>query len=130
MRFRRLSLAAVAVALAGTSITAAAQRLLADFSGGWDVMVQGPQGPMASTLTLTQKGDSVSGKFDSEVGSAMVKGTAKGDSLMVSLGLDVGGQVINLTTLGVLKDKDNMEGKIIAEGMGEFPFAASRQKGN
>lgn len=130
MRIRRLSLAAVAIALVGSSVAATAQRLLADFSGGWDVLVQGPQGPMSSTLTLTQKKDSVSGKFESDVGNAEVRGSVKGDSLEIVFAIDAGGQMISLTGLGALKDKDNMEGKIVADGMGEFPFAASRQKGN
>ncbi len=126
----RLSRIAVAAVLSLSAVTATAQLLLADFGGGWDVMVQGPQGPMSSTLKLTQKGDSVTGKFDSEVGSAEVKGMAKGDTLFMRFSLDAGGQMIDLEGSGALKDKDNMEGKIIAAGMGEFPFAATRQKGN
>ena len=125
--FRRLSALALAAALAGGSLTAAAQRVLADFSGVWDVVVQGPQGPMASSLNLSQTGDSVSGKFESEVGAAQVKGGVKGDSLEILFALDVGGQVLNLQGLGALKEKDKIEGKIVAEGMGEFPFTATRQ---
>jgi len=120
----RLASAAVLLLSAGT---AAAQVLLADFSGGWNVTVEGPQGPMASTLTLTQTGDSVAGKFESEVGSAPVRGSVNGDSLRIVFSLDVGGQALDLEGTGALKDAERMDGKIIAAGMGEFPFSATRQ---
>jgi hypothetical protein len=127
MSLRRFARIATAVALVVASSSAAAQLLLADFSGGWNVLVEGPQGPMSSTLTLAQTGDSVSGKFESEVGSATVRGSVTGDSLHIVFALDVGGQALDLEGKGALKDTERMDGKIIAAGMGEFPFSATRQ---
>ena len=117
-----------AVVLAGTiALSTLAAASFANFTGAWDVVVNGPQGAMASTLTLEQKSDSISGMFESEVGSAKVAGFAKGDSLFLAFAIDAGGQMINLTGIGALKDKDNLEGKIVAEGMGEFPYSAKRR---
>ncbi len=127
MNLRRIARLAATAALLLSAGTAAAQVLLADFSGGWNVVVEGPQGPMSSTLTLSQTGDSVAGKFESEVGSASVKGSVKGDSLRIAFQLDAGGQMLDLEGVGALKEGERLEGKIIAAGMGEFPFAATRQ---
>lgn len=121
---RRLSAIVLTAAIAASTMAAAA---LADFSGAWDVVVDGPQGAMASSLTLEQKSDSISGMFESEVGSAKVAGFAKGDSLFLAFAIDAGGQMINLTGIAALKDKTNLDGKIVAEGMGEFPFRAKRK---
>ncbi len=123
LRFAKLSL--VAVSLLGVASVATAQ-LLADFTGKWNVTVEGPQGPLMSDLDLTQSGDAVSGKFSSEVGEAPVKGKTWGDSLRISLELDMGGQALSLQIVGASKDKNNIEGVIEAEGMGSFPFAAVR----
>lgn len=127
MRIPRLSrLALVAFIVLGAA-TAVAQQLLADFSGGWNVQVDGPQGPMSTTLTLTQTADSVTGKFESEVGSGQVRGSVKGDSLRVVFALDVGGQAVDVEGNGALKDPEHMDGKFVVSGMGEFPFTATRQ---
>lgn len=123
---RRFAPLAFVFALFAT--TTAAISFLADFSGTWNVTVQGPQGAMASKLTLAQKADSVSGMFESEVGSAPLAGTVKGDSVRFNFAIDAGGQMLNLVALAALTDKDNLAGKIVAEGMGEFPFAGTRAK--
>ncbi len=124
-RFARL---AVVGALLIGAATATAQRVLADLSGTWSVSVEGPQGPMLSELSLTQKGDTVSGKFMSEIGEAPVSGMVKGDSVKMAFGLDMGGQQMEIQITGALKDKDNMGGTVEAVGMGGFPFTATRKK--
>jgi len=124
-RFARLAFVG---ALVLGAATATAQRVLADFAGTWNVTVEGPQGPMGSVLTLEQKGDTLSGKFSSEIGEAPVSGMVKGDSVKIALGLDMGGQQLSLQITGALKDADNMGGVVEAVGMGGFPFVATRKK--
>jgi hypothetical protein len=124
-RFARL---AFATALVLGAATATAQHLLADFAGTWSVTVEGPQGPMGSELMLTQKGDTLEGKFMSEIGEAPISGMVKGDSVKIAFGLDMGGQQLSLQIAGALKDKDNMAGIVEAVGMGGFPFVATRKK--
>lgn len=124
MRARRFVLALSGI----LSLTAA--RLLADFGGTWDVTVDGPQGPVNSVMTLAQKGDSISGKFESEVGSGQVVGVVRGDTLDIGFGLSIEGQALTISGLATLKEKDRLEGKMVVSGMGEFPFAGTRQRGN
>ena len=127
-RITRLSLAlALTLGAVTAAATATAQRMFADFSGGWNVTVQGPQGPMNSVLNLKQKGDTVSGTFESELGTAAINGLAKGDSLKFVFALDAGGQQLSLQATATLKDKDNLNGVIEAAGMGGFPFTATRK---
>jgi hypothetical protein len=126
-RLARFATVATLVAFALAAGTVAAQALRADFSGSWKVMVEGPEGPLPSTLTLAQTADSVSGKFESQVGSADVRGAVRGDSLSLAIALDVNGQMIDLQGSGALKEAHRMDGKMIAVGMGEFPFSATRE---
>jgi hypothetical protein len=122
-RFVKLSL--VAVTILGVA-TASAAQMFADLSGKWNVNVDGPQGPVASELELTQQGETVTGKFSSEIGVADVKGRAWGDSLRIAFEVDMGGQILALEVIGAAKDKDNLEGVVEAAGMGSFPFTAVR----
>ena len=128
MHIRRIASLTVVAALMIGAATATAQRILADFSGVWNVTIDGPQGPMNSQLTLKQTADTVAGEFESELGKAPVSGMVKGDSIKFSFGIDMGGQQLSIQGTGALKDKDNMAGSVEAVGMGAaFPFAATRK---
>ena len=81
-RLARYSVVAALMLAAVTALassTASAQRLFASFTGAWNVTVQGPQGPMNSLLTLKQSGDTVSGQFESELGTAAVTRSSSRD---------------------------------------------------
>ena len=128
MHIRRIASLSLVAAFVIGAATATAQRILADFSGTWNVTVEGPQGPMNSQLTIKQNADTVAGEFSSEIGKAPVSGMVKGDSIKFSFGLDMGGQQLSIQGTGALKDKDNLAGMIEVIGMGaSFPFAAKRQ---
>src|SRR6188508_3309259 len=68
MHIRRIASLSVIAALVIGAATAGAQRILADFSGTWNVTIEGPQGPMNSQLSLKQTADTISGEFSSEIG--------------------------------------------------------------
>ncbi len=123
----RALLAATALFLSVTAFTTA-ERVLADLTGTWNVSVQTPDQAVSSTLIVAQKGDSLSGNLESELGSAPVLGSVKGDTVTFDFGLDMGGQVINIRAMGLLTDKDNMSGQMDVSGMGTMPFSAKRQK--
>ena len=128
MHIRRIASLTVVAALMIGAATATAQRILADFSGVWNVTIDGPQGPMNSQLTLKQTADTVAGEFESELGKAPVSGMVKGDSIKFSFGIDMGGQQLSIQGTGALKDKDNLAGQVEVVGMGAaFPFAAVRK---
>lgn len=126
MKTSRIAGLSLIAAMVVGAATATAQHMFADFGGVWNVTVAGPQGDMNSRLTLTQAGDSVSGQFESELGVAPVKGTAKGDTLRVGFSLDAGGQMITIQAVGVLKEKTSLAGSMEAAGMGAFPFSATK----
>lgn len=108
--------------------TATAQHMFADFGGIWNVTVEGPQGAMNSQLNLKQSSDSVSGQFESELGSSPVAGTAKGDTLRLGFSIDAGGQMITIQAVGVLKNKSSISGSMDVAGMGSFPFNATKKQ--
>ena len=64
----RVAIASAAIALSVTAV--AAQRMFADFSGKWNVAIDAQGQSMQSLMTVTQKGDSVSGTTESQIGTA------------------------------------------------------------
>jgi hypothetical protein len=125
--FRRL-LASVALVSAAASVAVAAPRLFADLSGKWTMNIATPDQARTSLLTIEQKGDSISGVTESELGAANIRGVVKGDSVFFGFALDMGGQQIVINGVAAMKDKDNMDGTLDVGGMGAFPFTAVRQK--
>ena len=119
----KIRMAVVSAALALSVTAVAAQRMFADFSGKWNVQGQS----MQSLMTVTQKGDSVSGTTESQLGTANFDGVVKGDTIMFGFAYDMGGQQIKIRGTGVMAEKDKMMGTMEAEGLGAFPFAAARQ---
>lgn len=124
--FRRL-IASAAIVTVAASVATAAPRILADLTGKWTVTVATPDGSQPSTLTVTQKNDSISGTLESQLGSAPVAGVVKGDSVKFAFALDLGGQQLVINGLGTIKDKDNWSGVLDVQGMGAMPFSAVRQ---
>jgi hypothetical protein len=127
MSLSRRLLASLSLVAVAASAAAAAPRLLVDLTGKWTFTAVTPQGAQASTLTVTQKADSISGMLESPLGSAPVAGVVKGDTVKFAFQLDMGGQALVINGAGVIKDKDNMEGAIDVAGMGVMPFTATRQ---
>jgi hypothetical protein len=125
--FRRL-LTSVALLSVAASAAVAAPRLFADLSGKWTMNIATPDQARTSMLTIEQKGDSIAGVTESELGSANVRGVVKGDSVFFGFALDMGGQQLVINGVAAMKDKDNMDGLLDVGGMGAFPFTAVRQK--
>ena len=95
--------------------------------GKWNVAIDAQGQSMQSLMTVTQKGDSVSGTTESQIGTANFDGVVKGDSIFFGFAYDMGGQQIKIRGTGVMFEKDKMTGTMEAEGLGAFPFAAARQ---
>jgi hypothetical protein len=124
----RALLLGTSLVLGLSAFTGHAGRLLADLSGTWSVAVDAQGQSVTSTLTVEQKGDSISGVLASEIGQANVRGHVKGDTVNFSFGLDMGGQAIEIAATALLTDPDNMSGSMDVAGMGNMPFSARRQK--
>ncbi len=122
----RAIFAAAALFLSLSGFTAAAH-MLADLTGTWNVSVQTPDQTVSSTLVVKQKGDSLSGSLESELGSAPLVGAVKGDTVSFNFSLDMGGQALVVQARGLLSDANNMSGQLDVSGMGVMPFTAKRQ---
>ncbi len=122
----RAIFAAAALFLSLSAFTSAA-RVLADLTGTWNVSVQTPDQTMSSTLIVKQMGDSLSGSLESELGSAPMVGSVKGDTVAFNFSLDMGGQALVIQAQGLLSDKNSMSGQLDVSGMGVMPFTAKRQ---
>lgn len=110
-----------------TAFSSAANRFLADLSGTWNVSVQTPDQAVTSVLVVAQKGDSLSGTLESEIGRAPVTGRVKGDTVSFVFSLDMGGQALTVSAAGVMTDKNSFAGQMDVSGMGSMPFSAKRQ---
>ncbi len=122
----RAIFAAAALFVSLSAFTTAA-RVLADLTGTWNVSVQTPDQTINSTLVVQQKGDSLSGSLESELGSAPLVGAVKGDTVSFSFSLDMGGQPLVVQAQGLLSDANSMSGQLDVSGMGVMPFSAKRQ---
>ena len=129
MRVRtRFLAAAVMTAVAAFSV-AAAQHVLADFTGKWTITVSLPDRTSQSAIDWTQKGDSLSGTIAVEgMGNRAISGVVKADTVDFDFSIDIEGQQLWISGYGVLRDKDTVEGQLsLANDMGSFPFTAKRQ---
>ncbi len=123
---RNLFVAAVLVS--AVAVTATAQRLLADLSGRWTMVIAGPNGAYESAVVFKQEAEVLTGTIEDQMlGSAKLAGTVKGDTVKFSFSVDMQGNVVELKVGGMVKDKDNIAGQLGApNGMGTFPFTAKR----
>ena len=121
--------AATALMLTIISVTAAAQRVIADLSGTWLMSISMQGNTSQSTVNLKQTGDSLSGTISMEqIGTRNLVGSVKSDTVRFTFSIDMQGQVMELYGAGLLKDKDNIDGQLdLPQGMGSIPFAAKRQ---
>ena len=94
-------------------------------AGAWELTVDSPQGANASTLTLKQDGDKLTGELASAMGSTPVTGTFSAGSVAITANLDVQGTSLQLGISGKV-DADTMTGSVKVGDFGEFPFTAKR----
>ena len=133
MRKLRILVSAAALALVpavahGQSAAAKPDTGKVDVTGKWNVNIESPvQG--TPTITLTQKGDSISGKYISNaIGTHDFVGTIKGRALSFSFPAESGGQSFVMAFTGKLDDADSMSGSIDFSGMATGTFTAKRAK--
>ena len=68
------------------SILALASAWAADVSGTWQITVETNQGTGTPTMVLAQKGEEITGTFNSQIlGQAKITGTVKGNAAQIQL---------------------------------------------
>ena len=91
--------------------------------------VTGPQGPLTSTMTLAQTGETIDGSIISELGNATISdGRVNGRSASWSASFAIGGE---RTTVNFEAEIDpagtRMTGRLRAGEMGNMTFTAEKK---
>ena len=116
----RTAFAALLVAL--LAAPAAAQMNL---TGDWDMTIQSPQGTNTVRVTLTQDGETVSGRVTSQLGELPVTGALTGDDLKIAFTLPIQGQSIVIVMTGKVEGP-TLAGKVQFGDFGEGDWTATR----
>ena len=125
-----LRAAAVAVLLLGSASVGSAQDTTkVDLSGNWSFTVVYEGGQGSPTVRLTQKGDTLTGRYISQVfGELDVKGTVKGKEFNFSFTTSAGGDPFSMTFNGTVETRESLKGSVDMGGMGSGTFTARREK--
>jgi len=99
-----------------------------DLTGTWVFNVVTDAGGGTPTVVLTQKGDSLSGSYSSEVfGEQRVRGTATEGRLTFSFTADLGGTSLTVTYRGTIESADSLRGTVQLGDAASGTFTAKRQ---
>jgi hypothetical protein len=100
---------------------------MAQVAGTWTMTVAGPQGPVTSTMTLRQTGETIDGSIISELGnSAISDGRVSGRNASWSASFPIGGERTTVTFEAEV-DGTRMTGRLRAGEMGTMAFTAEKK---
>ena len=124
----RLLVPMVVLATASIPSSSAAQSSPGvDLTGKWLFTVTTDGGSGTPTVTLTQKGDSLTGHYSSQLlGEADLKGTVKNGKFSFALQGNVQGTAVPVTYTGTIESKDALKGSVDLGGMASGTFTAKR----
>lgn len=121
-----------AVALLSVGTIAGAQTPVVaqtDLTGRWAFSVVYEGGSGSPTITLTQKGDSLIGRYVSQAfGELDLKGTIKEKDFMFWVTTSAGGDPFTMTFEGKVEGPDLLKGAVDLGGNGTATFTGTRQK--
>lgn len=118
--FRSLAMAAALAFALGSGVLAQA-----NVGGGWDLSINGPEGPISASATLKQDGDKVTGSIESPQGTAPLSGAMKGNTLTMSFQIQSPQGALDIKVTGEV-DGATMKG-VIDFGMGMADFTAKKK---
>lgn len=124
----RLLVPVVVLATASIPSASAAQASPGvDLTGKWLFTVNTDGGSGTPTVTFTQKGDSLTGHYSSQLlGEADLKGTVKDGKFSFTLQGNVQGTAVTVTYTGTIESKDALKGSVDLGGMASGTFTAKR----
>jgi hypothetical protein len=120
-------LAAIAAILVIGASVAAAQAAKVNVTGKWAFNVETAAGSGTPTITFTQDGEKLAGKYAGQLGEADLTGTVKGQDIAFTFNVDAQGTMLNFKYTGTIENKDALKGKVEIVGLGEGTFTAKRQ---
>ena len=119
--------AIAAVAMMITMPSANAQAAKVNVTGKWLFNVETGAGSGTPTMTFTQDGEKLTGKYNGQFGDADLTGTVKGQDIAFSFNVDAQGTALTFKYTGTIENKDALKGKVEIAGLGEGTFTAKRQ---
>jgi hypothetical protein len=122
---RTAAIVAVAVMLSAPHTTAQADKV--NVTGKWLFNVETGAGSGTPTMTFTQDGEKLTGKYNGQFGDADLTGTVKGQDIAFSFNVDAQGTAVTFKYTGTIESKDALKGKVEIAGLGEGTFTAKRQ---
>ncbi|PYR78429.1 MAG: hypothetical protein DMF86_05875 [Acidobacteria bacterium] len=97
-----------------------------DVSGTWQFNVQTSAQSGTPTIVLKQNGETLTGEYQGQYGTAPLKGTIKGADLTFAFDLDIQGTSLHVVYAGTA-EKDAMKGSVAYGDMAEGVFTARRK---
>lgn len=89
----------------------------ADVSGTWQLTVETSQGTGNPTVVFEQKGDQLTGTFNSQIlGQVKLTGTVKGNAIEFGFDGEAGGQSIKVSYKGTIENPTAMKGTAVYAG--------------
>jgi hypothetical protein len=122
---RTAAIVAVAVMLSAPHTNAQADKV--NVTGKWLFNVETGAGSGTPTMTFTQDGEKLTGKYNGQFGDADLTGTVKGQDIAFSFNVDAQGTAVTFKYTGTIESKDALKGKVEIAGLGEGTFTAKRQ---
>jgi hypothetical protein len=122
---RTAAIVAVAVMWSATQTNAQADKV--NVTGKWLFNVETGAGSGTPTMTFTQDGEKLTGKYNGQFGNADLTGTVKGQDIAFSFNVDAQGTALTFKYTGTIENKDARKGKVEIAGLGEGTFTAKRQ---
>jgi len=119
--------AAIVLVACSMSILASAQAAKVNVTGKWLFNVETGAGSGTPTMTFTQDGEKLTGKYQGQFGEADLTGTVKGQDIAFSFNVDAQGTAVSFKYTGTIENKDALKGKVDIAGVGEGTFTAKRQ---
>lgn len=119
--------AAVAVVLAVLSAPGFAQIGNVDLTGKWAFTVETSAGSGMPTITLTQTGEKLTGRYVGQLGEADLAGTVKGPDVTFTFTVEAQGMKLVNTYTGTVESKDALKGTVDIAGLANGIFTAKRQ---
>ncbi|MCO4100332.1 hypothetical protein [Gemmatimonas sp.] len=122
----RVPSAIVVASLALSATALVAQQHATDLTGTWTFKVVTENGTGTPTVTMRQKGDSLSGTYESaRMGALPFKGTVKGKTFTFAVNTAGGA---TLTFNGTIVTDDAVSGEVDFGGQGGATFSGERKK--
>jgi hypothetical protein len=126
MKLIRVGIVA-AIAIMITMPSASAQAAKVNVTGKWLFNVETGAGSGTPTMTFTQDGEKLTGKYNGQFGEADLTGTVKGQDIAFSFNVDAQGTALTFKYTGTIENKDALKGRVEIAGLGEGTFTAKRQ---